>query len=410
MADPYAQAVGFSRFSFPGPQGLKAPYIPEIPVHYRVPGLTMDLRPELTIALERTSLCCPVIRKCLADSVEASHSAVKHAHDAWDQLESVTCNLMSVFELVDQPGLEDLKVAFKEAKVLTRDRVVWQAMGRFRDPLEMVLSINYLSDIVKGNQTRISQLRHAYVKIHSDMLLQLMGRHDHWEAFLQNLWQKPDDLVFTRLNQFREHDLQIGSDYQSLMRLPDIVLQAMSKTKTIIYVADHLHHGRIGPSSDIARLHGSLEKILSCDVMILVQQKFQSCRISSLNAVQHAVGAWAHLQQKAWKKTGVWRTDDGSRKFRNLENLFVHEIVLTGCAYIGNAGLADFQFLERVLRHEISFRGMPRVDVPYLIRSVRTRHASAQKEIWQELICSEQTWARRARTIQKVAKAHMEVL
>ena len=191
------------------------------------------------------------------------------------------------------------------------------------------------------------------------------------------------------------------------MRLPDIVLQAMSKTKTIIYVADHLHHGRIGPSSDIARLHGSLEKILSCDVMTLVQQKFQSSRISSLNAVQHAVGAWAHLQQKAWKKTGVWRTDDGSRKFRNLENLFVHEIVLTGCAYVGNAGLADFQFLERVLRHEISFRGMPRVDVPYLIRSVRTRHASAQKEIWQELICSEQTWAR---AIQKVAKARMEVL
>ena len=110
MADPYAQAVGFSRFSLPGPQGLKAPYIPEIPVHYRVPGLTMDLRPELTIALERASLCCPVIRKCLADSVEASHSAVKHAHDAWDQLESVTCNLMSVFELVDQPGLEVSKL------------------------------------------------------------------------------------------------------------------------------------------------------------------------------------------------------------------------------------------------------------------------------------------------------------
>ena len=377
----------------------------------------MDLRPELELALQRASACCnknqpglSVIRKCLADSAEASHAAVKHAHDAWDQLESVTSNMMSIFQLVDQPGLEDLKVAFKEAKVLTRDRVVWQAMGRFRDPLDMVLSIKYLSDIVKGNQTRVSQLRHSYVKIHSNMLLQMMGRHDYWGAFVQHLWQKPDDinaqLLLTRMNQFKEHDLQMESDYQSLMQLPEIVLQAMSKTKTIVYVADHLRDGRIGPSSDIASLHDSLEKMgqfLSCDVLYLVQQKFKLSMSSSLNAVQHAVGAWALLQQKAWK-TGIWSTDDGSRKFRKLENLLAHEIVLTSCAYLGNAGLADFQFLERVLRHEISFRGMPRVDMGYLICSVRTRHASAQREIWQELICSEQTWAR---AVQKISKASM---
>ena len=102
------------------------------------------------------------------------------------------------------------------------------------------------------------------------------------------------------MNQFKEHDLQMESDYQSLMQLPEIVLQAMSKTKTIIYVADHLHDGRIGPSSDIASLHDSLDWRRWAnsfrDVLYLVQQKFKLSMSSSLNAVQHAVGAWALLQ------------------------------------------------------------------------------------------------------------------
>ena len=53
----------------------------------------MDVAPALDLALERASACCSnklcldVVRKILTDSIEASHDAVRHAHDAWDQLE-----------------------------------------------------------------------------------------------------------------------------------------------------------------------------------------------------------------------------------------------------------------------------------------------------------------------------------
>ena len=73
---------------------------------------------------------------------------------------------------------EDLKVAFKQAKLFTLDRVVWQTLGCFCDVLDMMRSIEDRSDIVKSNTTRISKLRHSYVKIHSDMLVQMMGRYN----------------------------------------------------------------------------------------------------------------------------------------------------------------------------------------------------------------------------------------
>ena len=225
------------------------------------------------------------------------------------------------------------------------------------------------------------------------------------------MWQNPDDsdvqLVLSQMNRFKEHGLHMDSDYQSLMQLPEIVLQAMSKTKTIIYRADDLNDGRIGPSCDIASLHHSLEKLgkflSNPDFLDLVQQKFKMSMKSSLNAVQRAVGAWALLQHEAWVSS-IWKKDDASRKFRKLEHIVLHEIILTVCAYLGNCGLADFRFLERVLRHEISFKGMPHVDMGYFMCSLRTRRASLVKEIRQELICSEQTWAR---TMQKIAKALM---
>ena len=379
--------------------------------------LIMNVAPALDLALERASACCSnkpcldAVRKSLTDSIEASHDAVRHAHDAWDQLELLNSNMMSITGLVDLPGADDLKVAFKEAKLLTRDRVVWQTMGRFRDVLDMMLSIEYLSDIVKGNTTRISQLRHSYVKIHSDMLVQMMGRYDSWEAFARHLWHNSDDsdvqLVLSQINHFNEAGLQMDSDYQSLMQLPEIVQQAMCKTKTIIYSADQLNDGRNGASSDIASLHRSLERLgrnLSYpDFLDPVQQEINLSMRASLLAVQHAVGAWAVLQNEA-QASGIWRKDDGSRKFRKLENLVLNEIILSGCAYLGNGGLADFGFLEHVLRHEISFKGMPRVHMGNFMCSLRTRHSSMQKELLQELICSEKTWAR---TVKKISQLLM---
>ena len=375
----------------------------------------MDVSPALHQALERLSGSCgrrlrlDTVRRLLSDSVQSSENAVWHARGAWDQLESMTCNVLPVFRLVDHTGAEDLKVAFKKAKVVTRDRVVWQAMGRFRDILDMKLSLEYLSDIVKGDHDRMSQLSQAYVKIHSDMLLQMMGRRDCWGAFLQYLWQNSEDtdvqLALYRLEQFEENGLQIESDYESLMQLPPLVLQAMSDTNTKILLPDDARIGPVGPSSDIASLHRSLEllggHLCWTDFLRPVQEKFNASLLASKLAVQAAVEAWAVLQHQALQ-SGFWssksrKSDDEGRKFHKLENLILQEIILTGCAY---GGLSDVRFLEHLLCREIRFKGMP-VDVSYLMSALKTKHASMQREIWQELVCSEQTWAR---TVQKISK------
>ena len=240
------------------------------------------------------------------------------------------------------------------------------------------------------------------------MLLQMMGRRDSWGAFLQHLWQNSEDtyvqLALSRLFQLKENGLEMESDYESLMRLPQVVLRAMSNTNTIIQLPDD--GGRIGPSSDIASLHRSLEMLgrhfSYPDFLYPVQQKFNSSLMSSLSAVHDAMGAWALLQNQALV-SGFWRkkTDDASRKFHKVKTLVLQQIILTSCAYLGSGGLSDVRFIEHLLRHEIRFRGMPGVDVTYLMCSLKTKHASMQKEIWQELVCSEQTWKR---TIQKISK------
>ncbi len=374
----------------------------------------MNLSPALEIAMVRAAACSAYkpylqwVRKCLTDSIVASHDAVRHAHQAWDQLEVLNADMMSISALVDPAGQEELKDAFKEAKLLTRDRVVWQTLGRFRDVLDMEVSVEYLADIVKGNPTRMSQLRHSYVKVHSEMLVQMIGRYDCWEAFARHLGHNCGDcdvqLVLSQINQVNEFGLQMDSEYSSLMQLPYIVQQAMCKTKNVICSPDQLNDGSNGASTDIASLHGSLDRlgyILSYpDFLDPVREEIKLSVRSSLLAVQHAVRAWAVLQNEA-QGSGIWRSDDGSRKFHALQKLVLNEIILTGCAYLGNGGLADFGFLEHVVRHQISFKGMPRVHMGNFICQLRSMHAGMQKELLQQLICSEKTWAR---TVKKISQ------
>ena len=378
----------------------------------------MDLSPEMQLALDRVSdVCCHRntlngITKRLADSVQASHDAVTHAHDAWNQLESLNANMLSIYGLVDTPGMEDLTAAFKEAKLLTRDRVVWQTMGRFRNVFDVMLGITYLEDIVKGDSMYISQLRHAYLKIHCDMLLQMMGRHDCWEAFATNLWHNWGHMDAQHLLAQIQAGLLIerDNDYSSLLQVPALIQRAMCNTKTIMHNAAQLNDGRIAASSDMSIVHRCLESLsrnLSHQQFVEPVRGCLSCSMrSSLLAMQDCVGAWAHLDALSWRATMLAKNaEDGNRKFRQLVHLVEKEIILAGCAYLGSSGFADFGFIEHVLRHEVSFRGMPRVPMGDFLWSLRSTHATMQTELLHELILSEKTWAH---LMQKLRKAQPE--
>ena len=85
-------------------------------------------------------------------------TAVAYAGEAGMQLEQLGANVMSIGRLVGFVNNRDkLHKAFKDSKLLMRDRVVWQAMGRFRTILDTQVKMDYLTVIVSDN-TRLSQL------------------------------------------------------------------------------------------------------------------------------------------------------------------------------------------------------------------------------------------------------------
>ena len=131
----------------------------------------MSLSPEISLALQRITACnkserlLMVVHDDLIKSVQASQAAVKYAHEAWTQLERLDVDMMSINNLVDLADWHKLRTAFKDSKVLLRDRVVWQAMGRFRTLLDTQLLMEHLLVLVEGDHTWLSQLRNAHYKV-----------------------------------------------------------------------------------------------------------------------------------------------------------------------------------------------------------------------------------------------------
>ena len=136
----------------------------------------MNLSPELSIALHRITACnkserlLMVVREDLVKSLQAGQTAVAYAHEAWTQLEQLGADVMSIGRLVGFVDRDSLHKAFKDSKLLMRDRVVWQAMGRFRTILDTQVIMDYLAVIVNSDNTRLSQLRNAYYKVCGSMI------------------------------------------------------------------------------------------------------------------------------------------------------------------------------------------------------------------------------------------------
>ncbi|CAE7543814.1 unnamed protein product [Symbiodinium sp. CCMP2456] len=88
----------------------------------------MSLSPELHIALQRVTACnnserlVMVVRDDLIKSLQAGQTAVAYAHEAWMQLERLGADVMSIGRLVGFVDRDKLHKAFKDSKLLMRDR------------------------------------------------------------------------------------------------------------------------------------------------------------------------------------------------------------------------------------------------------------------------------------------------
>ncbi|CAE7354901.1 unnamed protein product [Symbiodinium sp. CCMP2456] len=272
----------------------------------------MSLSPELSIALQRITTCnksdrlLMVVRDDLIKSLQAAHTAVAYAHEAWMQLERLGAGLMSIGRLVGFVDRDKMHKAFKDSKLLMRDRVVWQAMGRFRTMLDTQVIMDYLAVIVNSDNTRLSQLRNAYYKVQSDVVAGVMANYYSWEKFARNVCGNVEDdhMQAVLMNMGRLVDLSAQNFYPSLTEVPFIVNDALSKTWS--HSESQLPGGTTSNSnatkmtSDATALQWSLAELGRAlaypDFVDPVHEAKELSNTASLVAIHHSVAAWARLR------------------------------------------------------------------------------------------------------------------
>ncbi|CAE7927151.1 unnamed protein product, partial [Symbiodinium necroappetens] len=328
----------------------------------------MSLSPEISLALQRITACnkserlLMVVHDDLIKSLQASQTAVKYAHEAWTQLERLDVDVMSIGKLVDFVDRRKLRTAFKDSKVLMRDRVVWQAMGRFRTMLDTQVLMQYLAVVVDGDHTRLSQLRNAYYKVQSDVVAEVMANYYSWEKFVRNVCgnMEDDDMQAVLMN--------LDSHAQSLAdTTPDIPRMTV----------------------DAAALQSSLAelgRVLAYPPFLdLVHEALKLSNRWSLVAVQHSVAAWARLHNDV-QGSGLLSCDDGTRKFRKLDALLQEEVLCTCYAFLGKDGVADIGMVDQVIREQYeSKRDKPLLDMEAFLTKLHRTHSHFQKALLTEL-------------------------
>ncbi|CAE7671664.1 Fndc3a [Symbiodinium sp. CCMP2592] len=371
---------------------------------WTLPASRMNLSPELSIALQRITACnrserlLMVVRDDLFKSLQAGQIAVAYAHEAWMQLEQLGADVMSIGRLVGFVDRDKLHKAFKDSKLLMRDRVVWQAMGRFRTILDTQVIMDYLAVIVNSDNTRLSQLRNAYYKVQSDVVAAMMENYPSWEKFARNVCGnvEDDDMQVVLMNLGLFVDLSAQNYYPSLMEVPYIVSDALSKTRPPSQT--QLPGGTTsGPKipSDAVNLQESLAELgrvlAYADFVDPVHEALKLSNKSSLVAIQHSIAAWARLRNDI-DGSGVLSCDDGARKFRKLDSLLQEEILHTCYAFLGKDGAADFGLVDQVIREQCeSKKDMPQLNIEALLTKLHTTHSHLQKAVLTELTCSENT-------------------
>jgi len=350
-----------------------------------------------------------VVRDDLMKSLQAGQTAVAYAHEAWMQLERLGADVMSIGRLVGFVDRDKLHKAFKDSKLLMRDRVVWQAMGRFRTMLDTQVIMDYLAIIVNSDNTRLSQLRNAYYKVQSDVVAEAMASYYSWEKFARNVCGnvEDDDMQAVLMNLGRLVDLSDQNFYPSLMEVPFIVNDALSKTRPESQAQLPVGTTPSTPklTSDATALQASLAelgRVLAYpDFVDPVHEALKLSNQASLVAIQHSVAAWARLRNDV-EGSGVLSCDDGARKFRKLDSLLQEEVLCTCYAFLGKDGVAEFGMVDQVFREQCeSKKDMPLLSIENCLTKLHTTHSHLQKAVLAELTCSENVWKR---TLTRIAQ------
>ena len=252
----------------------------------------------------------------------------------------------------------------------------------------------------------------ALAEVQSDVVAQVMANYYSWEKFARNVCGnfEDDDMQVVLTNLGRLVDLSEQNFYPSLMEVPRIVNEALSKTRP---ESQAQLPGGTTPNIpkmtfDATSLQASLAelgRVLAYpDFLDPVHEALKLSNKASLVAIQHSVAAWARLRNDV-EGSGALSCDDGTRKFRKLDSLLQEEVLCTcyACyAFLGKDGVADFGMVDQIIREQCeSKQDMPLLSIEAFLTKLHTTHSHLQKAVLAELTCSENVWKR---TLTRIAQ------
>ena len=250
----------------------------------------------------------------------------------------------------------------------------------------------------------------ARAEVQSDVVAEVMANYYSWEKFARNVCGnvEDDDMQNVLMNLGRLVDLSEQNFYPSLMEVPRMVNDALSKTRPESQA--QMPGGTTTPNipkmtADATALQSSLAelgRVLAYpDFVDPVHEALKLSNKWSLVAIQHSVAAWARLRNDV-EGSGVLSCDDGARKFRKLDSLLQEEVLCTCYAFLGKDGVADFGMVDQVVREQCeSKKDMPLLSIEAFLTKLHTTHSHLQKAVLTDLTCSENVWKR---TLTRIAQ------
>ena len=236
-----------------------------------------------------------------------------------------------------------------------------------------------------------------------------MANYYSWEKFARNVCGnvEDDDMQVVLMSLGRLVDLSEQNFYPSLMEVPRMVNDALSKTRP---ESQAQLPGGTTPNipkttADATALQSSLAelgRVLAYpDFVDPVHEALKLRNKCSLVAIQHSVAASARLRNDV-EGSGVLSCDDGTRKFRKLDSLLQEEVLCTCYAFLGKDGVADFGMVDQVVREQCeSKKDMPLLSIEAFLTKLHTTHSHLQKAVLTDLTCSENVWKR---TLTRIAQ------
>ena len=230
-------------------------------------------------------------------------------------------------------------------------------------------------------------------QVQADILMVMMMDYVSWEKFVRNVCGNLEDIDMqvVLLNMSRLVDLSQKNFYESLMEVP--------------FIINHAVGGMPDDGTALETSLAELGRVLAYrDFVEPVKEALKRSNEASLVAIQHSVAALVVFRADA-EGSGVLSCDDGTRKFRKVDNILQQELLCTVFAYLSKNAVGNFWMVAELVRPFFLNVGLDEIESEKSLARLQTTHRDMQEMLLQELTCSKNVFTRVVSVVEKAPEA-----